>query len=461
MTSTTDLVGGPFAVIESDPGVFTSLTRRLGIRRLELVELYDIEPWAVDHLSPYGLIFCFMWRKDTHRPTDFNDPAAERVWFANQLSDDACATHAILNVLLNCPSIDIGDELRAFRKETEHMSPVMRGLAITNSPLIRPAHNSFARPSDIRSSLSSIATATLDAIKRKEKQRKEEAAAAKPPPAKRAKLTKAPTKRKPKPKGKKKAADTETEEDTYHFIGYVPAHGKVWELDGLKSGPLEVGELPTPPTHTYHTRSSSSSSTQPIDPESTHGWMDIARPALRMKMDKYGGSGSDNSNIRFSLLAIVDDGYMTASDELELLKRERATIERRLEMGWDARVDQALLSAALTAFELPHSGRTYAPDFGARKMERDMEIMKLGPEELLAAWEECVRKAVAAKVGVEDEYSKGVRANTDHVKRTFDYEPFIREYLRSLQEAGLLNPLLDRDSDGKKRRGRKAVAAKS
>jgi ubiquitin carboxyl-terminal hydrolase L5 len=67
-----------------------------------------------------------MWRKDAHRPADFNDPAAERVWFANQLSDDACATHAILNVLLNCPTIDLGDELRAFRRETERMSPLVR-----------------------------------------------------------------------------------------------------------------------------------------------------------------------------------------------------------------------------------------------------------------------------------------------------------------------------------------------
>jgi len=145
-TSTSfDLVAGPFAVIESDPGLFTSLTRRLGIHGLELVEMYDIEPWAVDHLNPYGLIFCFMWHKDSHRPADFDDPAAERVWFANQLSDDACATQAILNVVLNCPAIDIGDELRNFKAETEAMSPVMRGLAITNSPIIRPVHNFLAR----------------------------------------------------------------------------------------------------------------------------------------------------------------------------------------------------------------------------------------------------------------------------------------------------------------------------
>jgi ubiquitin carboxyl-terminal hydrolase L5 len=110
-------------------GVFTSLTRRLGVRGLELLELYDIEPWAVDHLRPRGLVFCFMWRKDAHRPGDFSDPAAERVWFANQLSDDACASLAILNILLNCPDIEIGAELAAFRRETESMSPVVGFLA--------------------------------------------------------------------------------------------------------------------------------------------------------------------------------------------------------------------------------------------------------------------------------------------------------------------------------------------
>ena len=50
-----DLVGGPFAVVESDPGVFTALVRRLGVRAVDVVELYDIEPWAVDHLRPLGL----------------------------------------------------------------------------------------------------------------------------------------------------------------------------------------------------------------------------------------------------------------------------------------------------------------------------------------------------------------------------------------------------------------------
>ncbi|KDR66160.1 hypothetical protein GALMADRAFT_259613 [Galerina marginata CBS 339.88] len=484
--------------------------------------MYDIEPWAVDHLHPHGLIFCFMWRKDAHRPADFDDPAAERVWFANQLSDDACATHAILNVLLNCPGIDLGDELRGFRRETEGMSPVMRGLAVTNSPIIRTAHNSLTRPSDIRASLNNITITTSDAEKRKEKERKAEG---KPPPAKRAKITKSPKakgKEKAKTRGKgrkgKESEDedreevgekekenedgNENEEETYHFIGYVPAYGKVWELDGLKSGPLEVGELPSPTPNPNPVASSSSSSfstaqesnpnpnpnpnappNAPQNQNPNKAWMSIVRPALRMKMEKYGGSGSDGSNIRFSLLAIVDDLYQKASDELEFLKRERGALERRVQVllreteeravpeEWVKLVDPALLQTAAHAFSLPspihspiHSasgpglglGRTYAPDFGARRMERDMEILRMThPHEAARAWEACVREAVRARVGVEDELAKGGRANTDHIKRTFDYEPFIREFLLRAHREGLLNALLDRDDEGRKRRGRK------
>lgn len=124
--TTPDLVGAPFAVIESDPAVFTSLCRKMGIDGIEVVEMYDIEPWAVDHLSPLGLIFCFLWRKDHHRPAEFDDPAAELVWFANQLIDDACASHAILNIVLNRQDIQVGEKLRTFREDTRKMSSVVR-----------------------------------------------------------------------------------------------------------------------------------------------------------------------------------------------------------------------------------------------------------------------------------------------------------------------------------------------
>jgi ubiquitin carboxyl-terminal hydrolase L5 len=183
----------------------------------------------------------------------------------------------------------------------------------------------FYRPVDIRASLNNLIITTFNAEKRKAMEKK--TTDVKPPPAKRAKTTVSVKSRKVnKGKEKEQKTDKEEEEETYHFIGYVPAYGKVWELDGLKSGPLEVGELPE----------DSSSTTSSKDPN--RGWMDVVRPALRMKMEKYGGSGNDGSNIRFSLLAIVDDLYQKASDELELLKREKIALERRMEVGWETSV---------------------------------------------------------------------------------------------------------------------------
>ncbi|KAI0323673.1 cysteine proteinase [Cubamyces sp. BRFM 1775] len=146
-----DLVGEPFAVTESDPGIFTTLLRKLGVEGLSVVELYSVESYETDHLNAYGLIFCYLCddgadtAKDLDPGEDFNDPDARSIWFANQLSDDACASQAILNVLLNCKNVRLGANLREFTADTEAMSPVMRGLAISNLSLIREAQNSLAR----------------------------------------------------------------------------------------------------------------------------------------------------------------------------------------------------------------------------------------------------------------------------------------------------------------------------
>ncbi|KAI0933243.1 hypothetical protein AcV7_004769 [Taiwanofungus camphoratus] len=318
-----DLVGGPFAVIESDPGVFTTLIHKLGVRGLEVTEIYDIEPWAMDSSAPHGLIFCYLYtdendpHEDANDDEGFEDRDAQRIWFANQLSDDACASHAILNVLLNCPDIDLGEELREFNAMTEKMSPVMRGLSISNSHLIRQAQNSLARPTDVRGSVHAIAATTLEAHKAKSK----------------AKSIQTPRRKKRKISGttamtKHRASEaTEEKEETYHFIGYVPVHNKVWELDGLRKSALEVGELASG-------GGGSSDRT---------AWLDVVRPALKMKMQRYfeGGAGG-NDHIQYNLLAIVDDRYQKASDELELLKRERTVLERRLNQvypdGWADKV---------------------------------------------------------------------------------------------------------------------------
>ena len=360
----------------------------------------------------------------------------------------------------------------------------MKGLAVSNAHFIRQAHNALARsvlcitisihllnqlhhrPADIRGATNVLAIKTLEDAAKAER-------STKPPPAKRRKLATTRKKKLMNPD-----ADP-NQEEAYHFIGYVPFRGKVWELDGLKSKPVEVGELPA-----------SDPSPSGSGATANRSWMDIVRPVLRMKMRKYGGGDDENGSIKFNLLAIVKDQFCKVSDQLELLKREQSSLTRELDKthpeGWDAKasylfliswgmllmcavryqIDPALLNSAVDVFTTSASFQNptppiFAPDFGAQKMERDIQIMKMEKEELPGAWERCIENALSVKTSVEDELEKPRLANvgsfrrsccarphgsyqTENIKRTFDYEPFIKEFIKRCQKEGKFAPLLNR-----------------
>jgi len=101
---------------------------------------------------------------------------------------------AIISVLLNCsaPNMELGPVLGEFKEFTKSFDPSMKGLALSNSDTIRTVHNSFARQ----------AVFEFD----------------------------------------QKASSKD--DDVFHFVGYVPINGRLYELDGLKEGPLDLGAIP-------------------------------------------------------------------------------------------------------------------------------------------------------------------------------------------------------------------------
>ena len=106
--------------------------------------------WGINQiLRPiFGLIFLFKWVHDpagdkAEQPLTDYDP---ELFFANQVINDACATYALLSILMNrSKDIQIGDELKNVKDFSMALSGKDRGWAIGNSELIRQAHNSFTR----------------------------------------------------------------------------------------------------------------------------------------------------------------------------------------------------------------------------------------------------------------------------------------------------------------------------
>jgi len=183
-----------WCTVESDPAVFTELISSFGVCDCEVEELYSMDQ---DIGTSHGLIFLFKWKSETDDRTILSPELVPELFFARQVITNACATQAILSVLLNVDGVDIGDRLKEFKDFTQAFDAEMKGEAISNSDMIKQAHNSFARPEPFG----------IDDSKKQ----------------------------------------SSGKGDAYHFIAFVPFQGAVYELDGLKGGPISLGTMSLSP----------------------------------------------------------------------------------------------------------------------------------------------------------------------------------------------------------------------
>ena len=190
------------------------------------------------------MIFLFKYKSEQEADQRATIDSADvpGIFFAKQVVNNACATQAILSVLFNNSKVELGNELKELKDFCVELDVETRGMVIGQSDHVRVAHNSFAKPEPFLNEESKYSAAQSG--------------------------------------------------DTFHFISYVPFAGKVYEIDGLKAGPIDLGDVP-----------------------SDSDWLSVARPAIETRMGKYAVSET-----HFTLLSVQPRPSIILEKEMLMLQ---------------------------------------------------------------------------------------------------------------------------------------------
>lgn len=364
-----------WCTIESDPGVFTQLCEEIGVKGVQFEEIYDLEPGAMLSLDTsriFGMVFLFKWQsKADARPTV--DSMDNGLFFAQQVIQNACATQAILSVLLNVPTekLDLGPHLKEFKEFTAALDPQMKGLAISNVDPIRKAHNSFRQHS------------SFEVVHDKDS------------------------------KG----------EDAFHFVGYICHEGKVYELDGLKKGPILIGDAPDGDT----------------------AWAEKAREEVQRRIQTYAQEAeqSGSGELRFQLMAMVSNKIQEAEKKIE---RERF-LRQRANISLVSQGEDVELSDEVNDDDAPGD----IPSF------EDLSV-KAVPD-LKAIVSKCTANITDIKTRLEGEREKRRKWEAENALRRSDLVPLALCAMRHLARKGQLVPAFEKGKAAHAKRAAEKKAA--
>ena len=184
----------------------------------------------------------------------------------------------------------------------------------------------------------------------------------------------------------------DTDKEAYHFIAYVPFKGKVYELDGLKEGPIELGAA-----------------------EGETGWLRVVGPAIQERIARY-----STKEIRFNLMAIVRNCKDAAEEEVGVRQNRIAAIQAAIDGGGNTAESDALA--------------LHGQPFG---LSTDAGALQAQLAEEAAALSEC--EAV-----INEEEAKFGRWKHENMRRRHNFIPFAIALLQALAKKGQLEPLMEK-----------------
>ncbi|GAB1317245.1 Ubiquitin carboxyl-terminal hydrolase [Madurella fahalii] len=385
--------------LESDPAFFTAIMAQIGVKGAKIEEVLSVEADSLATLPHpvYGLVFLYEYIEGT---SDVSAETSEDLWFANQTTHNACATIALLNIIMNAEGLALGEKLRKFKQESMGLSPPLRGNLITNSAWIRTAHNSFARRLDLLNAALSL----QNEVDKK----------------KRLKYRTSRSKRSRPKKGRSPA------DSAYHFIAFVPVGRRVWQLDGLKTAPSYIGEFS----------------------EGQH-WTSVICPVLEERMKRCG-----KEQLSFSLLALCGDDLSELRRQLAVNIRSLEDLEKKLGKipEWSTSQPKAdpdticsSTDKALSAYQLDAEDIQGLPDSGPGSSEtgENPGTANGTVESLLDLRKTLGDEQKLVRSEYETRLNLGGQGPTALLGRTKDHTVAIHEWVKKLADHGVLRELQD------------------
>ncbi|TLD33531.1 hypothetical protein PspLS_01208 [Pyricularia sp. CBS 133598] len=335
----------------------------------------------------YGFIFLF--ECDGVPISDEIVPPPSNMWFAAQTASNSCATVALLNVLMNCDEVAMGDKVRKFKEETADMVLSHRGAYLSQDKFLRSTHNTFARRLDLMDADLGMMNQWEERNKRQNKGKSG--------------------------KRKRKALDPDSAK---HYVGYIPHDGQLWELDGLDGGVICLG---------------------PYEGD----WACAVIPHIQRKVEELG--------LQANLLALSHNPLASVRQKLAANMACYEALQKKLAADPALKSVSEQDSSYITckqehAEQLEKMGLTYdevVATEAPQEFLKELDEPEMTPEYADAT----IRRLRAEQRDLRLEYDAARESGNEDLaaarRRCQDYTPLVHGWLRAMGEAGVLEALAD------------------
>ena len=311
--------------IEKSPEVFTQLINNLGVKGVHVEEILSFDSLENSNNPIYGLIFISKYIKNIIETPNIISNYDKDLFFSKQLLENQNATQALLSIILNNEDkIEIGQNLKEIKLNMNEMDYIKKGIFLSNCEILKKEHNKF------------------------------------------------------------KILETNSndeDDDIYHFVTFIHFKNAIYEIDGLREGPILIEEN--------------------IE---FKDWISKVIPYLKEKINLF-----SNNEIKFNLMALTPDKLELLKTNKESLLTQKNFIEEKLKGNEEISKEKI--------FE---------------------ELNGMNKEQLEKKLEKIETEINDCNNGINIEKMKINKYKEEKERRQFNYNPLIFELLKIMGENGII-----------------------